>query len=415
LETIGFAARELRIERLDAAGQGIAEGGLRVPFALPGELVRGPVADGVLAPVEILEPAPERVTPPCRHFGTCGGCALQHASDAFLADWKRDQVVRALKARGLEAEMRPVAVSPPRSRRRAVLTGRRTKKTVLVGFHGRRSDQVVDMDECHVLRPELMAARAALADVVRAGASRAGALRMTLTASATGLDLAVEGGKPLDAGLRAGLAGIAEAHVLARLAWDGEPVAMRRPPLQSMGRARVVPPPGAFLQATREGEAALVAAVREAVGEAGGEAGRVADLFAGCGTFALPLAERAEVHAVEGAAPMLAALDAGWRAATGLRRVGIEARDLFRRPLQPAELARFQAVVVDPPRAGAEAQTTALAASGVGRVAMVSCNPVSFARDAALLARGGFRLRWVQVVDQFRWSGHVELAACFTR
>jgi 23S rRNA (uracil1939-C5)-methyltransferase len=176
-----------------------------------------------------------------------------------------------------------------------------------------------------------------------------------------------------------------------------------------MGRARVVPPPGAFLQATAEGEAALVRAVRETVGDAG----RVADHFAGCGTFALPLAEGAEVHAVEGDAAMLAALDAGWRAAAGLRRVTTEARDLFRRPLLAGELKRFDAVVLDPPRAGAEAQARALAGSGVARVAMVSCNPVSFARDAAILVAGGYRLERVQVVDQFRWSGHVELAARF--
>ena len=382
-----------------------------MPFTLPGERVSGVVAEGVLVSLEVLEAAPERVAPPCRHFGTCGGCALQHASDGFLAAWKREVVLRALAARGLAAELPPVAVSPPRSRRRAVFAGRRTKKATLVGFHGRRSDQIVDVTECHLVRPELMAARPALAALVRSGASRSGALRLTVTASGSGLDVGVEGGKPLDAALRGTLAGLAEEHDLARLAWDGEPVAVRRPPFQMMGRARVVPPPGAFLQATAEGEAALVAAVRETVGDAGW----VADLFAGCGTFALPLAERAEVHAVEGDAAMLAALDAGWRGAAGLKRVTTEARDLFRRPLLAGELKRFEVVVLDPPRAGAEAQARALAGSGVARVAMVSCNPVSFARDAAILVDGGYRLERVQVVDQFRWSGHVELAARFDR
>ncbi len=382
-----------------------------MPFALPGERVRGPVADGVLAPVEVLEASPARVVPPCRHFGACGGCALQHASDGFLADWKREVVVRALAARGLAAEMPLVAVSPQRSRRRAVFAGRRTKKSVLVGFHGRRSDQIVGVTECHLVRPELLAARPALEALVRAGASRSGALRLTVTASGAGPDVEVAGGKPLDAELRRVLAGLVEEFDLARLAWAGEPVAVRRPPFQTMGRARVVPPPGAFLQATVEGEAALVAAVRDAVGEAG----RVADLFAGCGTFALPLAERAEVHAVEGEGAMLAALDAGWRGAAGLKRVTTEARDLFRRPLLAGELKRFEVVVLDPPRAGAEAQVRALAGSGVARVAMVSCNPVSFARDAAILIEGGYRLDRVQVVDQFRWSGHVELAARFDR
>jgi 23S rRNA (uracil1939-C5)-methyltransferase len=402
--------REVIIDRLGLSGDGLAEG-LRVPFALPGERVRGPVADGVLAPAEVLEASRERVVPPCRHFGTCGGCALQHASDRFVAEWKREVVVRALAARGLAAEVPPVAVSPELSRRRAVFAGRRTKKSVLVGFHGRRSDQIVDVIECHLVRPELLAVRPALEALVRAGASRAGALRLTVTVSGAGPDVEAAGGKPLDPELRRVLARLAEEHDLARLAWAGEPVAVRRPPFQTMGRARVAPPPGAFLQATAEGEAALVAAVRGTVGAAG----RVADLFAGCGTFALPLAEGAEVHAVEGDAAMLAALDAGWRGAARLKRVTTEARDLFRRPLLAPELKRFEAVVLDPPRAGAEAQARALAGSGVARVAMVSCNPVSFARDAAILVDGGFRLDRVQVVDQFRWSGHVELAAGFER
>ncbi len=198
---------------------------------------------------------------------------------------------------------------------------------------------------------------------------------------------------------------------LARLAWDGEPVAVLRPPVQAMGAARVVPPPGAFLQATAEGEAAL----RAAVSEATAGARRIADLFAGCGTFALPLAGAAQVLAVEGDAAMAAALDAGWRQAPGLRPVETQARDLFRRPLLAAEFAGIEAVVIDPPRAGAEAQSRELARSGVARVAAVSCDPASFARDAAILVAGGFTLDWVQPVDQFRWSGHVELAAGFSR
>lgn len=402
--------REMTIERLGLRGDGIA-GALRAPFTLPGERVRGPVEGDVLAPAEVLTPAPERVAPLCRHFGACGGCALQHASDAFLADWKRSVVARALAARGLAAEMPPTLVSPARSRRRAVFTGRRTKRSVVVGFHGPRSDTLVDVVECLVLRPEVLAARPALESITALGASRAHGLRLAVTLSETGLDVAVDGGKPLDAALRTRLAVVAEAHDLARLSWEGEPVALRRPPWQVFGLARVIPPPGGFLQATAEGQTALTAAARAIVGAAR----RVADLFAGCGTFALPLAEGADVHAVEGDAAMLEALDAGWRAATGLKRVTTEARDLFRRPLLPPELNRFDAVVIDPPRAGAEAQARALAASAVPRIAAVSCNPVSFARDAAILVAGGYRLATVQVVDQFRWSGHVELAAAFRR
>jgi 23S rRNA (uracil1939-C5)-methyltransferase len=205
----------------------------------------------------------------------------------------------------------------------------------------------------------------------------------------------------------AGLGQIAAGHGLARITWNGETVVTATPPALTLGRARVVPPAGGFLQATAEGEAALVAAVRAAVGPAR----RVADLFAGLGTFALPLAETAAVHAVEAEAPMLAALDRGWRDTPGLRRIDSERRDLYRRPLDAAELKGFDAVVLDPPRAGAEAQVTELAGAKVPVIAYASCNPATFARDARILVAAGYRLDWIEVIDQFRWSPHVELAA----
>jgi len=395
---------EVTIERLGREGDGMA-GAARIPFALPGEVWR------TEPPERVGPPAPERVPPPCPHFGACGGCALQHASDGFLAFWKAEVIARALAARGLAAPIRPIATSPTRSRRRAVLGARRTRKGAVIGFHGRRSETLVDIADCLVVRPEIVAARPALALLAALGASRSATLRVTVTAGPAGLDVDVAGGRDLDAGLRAGLAEAAAGADLARLTWDGETLALRRPPFQAMGTARVVPPPGAFLQATVEGETALVAAV----GEALGRPRRVADLFAGCGTFTLPLAATAEVLAVDGEAPMLAALADGWRRTPGLRRVVTAARDLFRRPLLPGELGGLDAVVLDPPRAGAEAQCRELARSGIALVAMVSCDPASFARDARLLVDGGFRLDWVQPVDQFRWSGHVELAARFSR
>ncbi|TPE52086.1 class I SAM-dependent RNA methyltransferase [Amaricoccus solimangrovi] len=409
----GEAPREARVERLNRAGEGVAggEAALTVPFALPGERVRGLPVDGILVPDEIVEAAPERVTPPCRHFGTCGGCALQHASDAFLARWKRETVEVALARHGLSAPFRPVATSPARSRRRASFAGRRTRKTVALGFHARRSEAVVDIIECPLIRPELLAAKPLLAEFTALGAGRGGTIRLALTSSEGGLDLDVREAKPLDGAGLVAAARLAEAGEFARLSWNGETVALRRPPWQAFGAARVTPPPGGFLQATAEGQAALTGAVLEAAGGAR----RVADLFSGCGTFSLPLAEGAEVRAVENSAPALAALDRGWREARGLRRVTTERRDLFRRPLTGAELDAFEAVVLDPARAGAEAQSRALAASRVRRVAMVSCDPVTFARDVAILAEGGYRLDWVQVVDQFRWSGHVEIAAALTR
>lgn len=353
-----------------------------------------------------------RVPPPCPHFGTCGGCTLQQASDDFLADWKGEVIARALAARGLASEIRPTDTSPARSRRRAVFTGRRTRKTTVVGFHARRSEALVPIETCLVVRPALMASLPALHRLTALCASRSGHVRFTVTAGPAGLDIAIEGGRPLDPALQSALAAEAEAADLARLSLGTDVAALRRPPFQIMGAARVVPPPGAFLQATAEGEAALVAGVRTAVGRAR----RIADLFAGCGTFSLPLAEQADVLAVESEAAMLQALSAGWRQAPGLHRVVTGTRDLFRRPLLEGELKGLDAVVIDPPRAGAEAQVRVLAAGQtLGHVAMVSCNPVTFARDARLLVDGGFSLDWVQPVDQFRWAGHVELVACFSR
>ena len=405
----------LTVERLGHLGDGIARGPdgtpVFVPMALPGEVVEGEVADGRMEGAKIVTPSPDRVRPPCPHYRACGGCALMHASDAFVARWKEDVVRTALAAQGIAAPFRSVVTSPPCSRRRATLAGRRTKSGAIVGFHGRASGTIIEVPGCELLHPGLMAALPALAEITALGASRKGELALALTRGDSGLDVAVSGGKPLDQSLFSALAAVAERADSARLTWEGEVVAARRPVAQHFGTARVVPPPGAFLQPTADGEAALLSAVRDAVGPAR----RVADLFAGAGTFALPLADLREVHAVEGDAAMLSALDAGWRQTPGLHRVTTEARDLFRRPLLPDELTAFGAVVIDPPRAGAEAQMREIAASRVAVVAAVSCNPVTFARDARLLLAAGFVLDWVQVVDQFHWSTHVELVARLSR
>ena len=402
--------REIVIERLGRQGDGLA-GDIRAPFTLPEEGVRGEIVDGAMAAAEILTPSPERIPPVCPHFGICGGCALQHGSDAFLADWKAGTIARALAAHGLSAPMLPVATSPARSRRRAVFAGRRTRKTVTVGFHGRRSEEIIDVTECHLVRPEILAARPALVALAGIAASRSTPVRIGVTTGPAGLDIDLRDAKPADAELAARAAGIAEAHDLARLAWNGDVVALRRQPFHEFGAARVTPPPGAFLQATVEGEKTLTGFVQAAIGPTR----RVIDLFSGCGTFTLPLAEGAEVHAVESDAAMLEALDAGWRAAAGLHRVTTERRDLFRRPVLAMELDRFDAVSLDPPRAGAEAQTREIARSKVTRVSYVSCDPATFARDAAILVAAGFAIGRLLPVDQFRWSGHVELAAAFSR
>ena len=396
----------LVVDRLARDGAGLA-GAVAIPRTLPGERIEGEPVDGRIERFAILEPSGERVRPPCPHYGACGGCALQHASDAFVEGWKARRVIGALAARGIEGEVAAVHTSPPNSRRRATLSARRLKSGPVAGFHARASDTVVRIPDCRLLLPSLMAAIPAAEEAARIGGTRKGELSVTLTDSEAGIDMAVRGGRDPGPVERAGLA---ERFDLARLAWEEETLT-RRPPLQVFGRARVAPPPGAFLQATRQGEAALVAAVRRALEGCR----RIADLFAGCGTFALPLAEAAEVHAVEGSDAMTAALDAGWRRAQGLRRVSVEARDLFRRPLLPAELAGYDGAVVDPPRAGAEAQARALADGGPPNVAMVSCDSASLARDIEILLRGGYRLGRVEVVDQFRWSPHIEAVAALSR
>ena len=399
------------VKRLNLRGDGVTGDGITVALALPGEEVEGEVAEHRIARPRILHPVPDRVRASCPHFATCGGCALQQASDGFVAAWKTDVIAHALAGQGLTAEIRPIVTSPPASRRRATLAGRRMKKGVLVGFHARASDVIVPIPDCRLLHPDLMACLPACEELTALAASRKGAVSLTLTRSEDGADIGVAGAKPLERAMVQDLADLAARHDLARLAWNGDLLAERRPPRQRMGRALVVPPPGAFLQATEDGQAALTRAVTEAVGDAR----RLADLFAGCGTFTLPLAERAELHAVEAAQPMLTALDRAWRGTPGLKRVTTEPRDLYRSPLRPDELRRFDAAVIDPPRAGAEAQAECLAQASIARIAYVSCNPVSFARDSKRLCSAGFRLDWVQAVDQFRWSGHVELAAQFSR
>ncbi len=402
---------KVTINRLGHLGDGIADGPVFAPRTLPGEVIEGEATGNRIPAPRIVTPSPDRVKPPCAHYKTCGGCDLQHASDDFVASWKTDVVRAALQAQGLDAPILGIATSPPRSRRRATLHARRLKSGALVGFHGRASGTLVSVPECHLLVPEIISGMPAFEALACLGASRKSEIDLAVTETESGLDVSVAGARPLERDDLIIAVDIAQAHDLARLVWNDEIVAERRAPTVRFGRANVPVPPGTFLQATVEGEAALVSSVREAVRGAS----RVVDLFSGCGTFALPLAEHAEVHAVEGEQVALDALDRGWRTAQGLKRVTTEARDLFRRPLLPDELSRFDAAVIDPPRAGAESQTRALAASPVRRIAAVSCNPASFARDARFLVNAGCRIDWVRVVDQFRWSPHVELVACFSR
>lgn len=402
---------EYSIKRLGIFGDGIAEGPVFVPMTLPGEVVTGTLNGTTLVDVKIITPSDDRVAPPCKHFKSCGGCQLQHASDSVVEAFKTDITAQALAAQGIKTEIRPIVTSPAQSRRRATFAARRTKKGAMSGFHGRASDTVIEIPDCKLVEPELLAARDIAEALAELGGSRKATLAVTVTTSRVGLDVQVSGGKPIDGPLRITLAALCDNRGFARLTWDDEVIAQRAPPVQRFGVADVCPPPGAFMQATAHGEAHLLAAVQEAVGDAK----RVIDLFAGCGTFTLPLAKNAEVFAVEGDKQMMAAMDKGWRMAQGLKTVTHVARDLYRRPLLPDEFKKYDAVVMDPPRNGAEAQTAELIRSEIKRVAYVSCNPVTFARDVARMIEGGFTLDWVQPVDQFRWSSHVELAAQLSR
>lgn len=399
------------IDRLGHLGHGIAPGPIYVPGTLPGEVVEGTLEGDRLLDPKIVTPSPDRVKPPCRHARACGGCQLQHASDSFVAQWKQQVVETALAGQGLTASFLPLMTSPPSSRRRATLSARRTKSGVLIGFHARASDTIAEIPDCQLLHLGVLAAFPGLQALVLAGGSRTTELSLQVTLTRGGPDVVVTGGKPLDAALWMDLARLVETHGFSRLTWDGETVALRDRPALTMGHATVVPPAGSFLQATTEGESALLAAVRHALGPQK----RVVDLFSGVGTFTLPLAEIMEVHAVEGDTAMTKALDLAARNTPNLHRISTETRDLFRRPLEPDELLTFTGAVIDPPRAGAEAQTATLAASKVPVIAAVSCNPVTFARDAKTLTDKGYRLDWIQVVDQFRWSTHIELVARLSR
>ena len=402
---------EVTIERLGLQGDGIAPGPIFAARALPGEVIEGELVGDRIVDPKITTPSPNRVSPICRHYKSCGGCSLQHASDSFVSEWQKDVVTRALSAVGLQAPLRRLHTSPPGSRRRATFGGRRTKKGAIIGFHGQGSDTLVATAGCQIVRPELLTVFPILEEITKVGGSRKSTLRLSVTDTETGLDISVQGGKPLDIDLRQSLVHLANNETIARISWGDEIIAQKVSPVLTFGTAPVPIPPGAFLQATAEGGAALLTSVSEAVSGASS----VLDLFAGCGTFSLPIANSSKVHAVENDVALLSALDAGWRHAEGVQRVTTEKRDLFRRPMTPDELERFDAVVIDPPRAGAEAQTHELAAAKVQRIASVSCNPVTFARDAAILTKSGYTLDWVDIVDQFRWSTHIELAASFSR
>ncbi len=385
------------IVRIAARGDGVTPSGRHVPFGVPGDAL---LDDGALAF------GPHHQDPPCRHFPECGGCQLQHADDEAYRGYLVSRVESALVQHGLSAEARGVHLSPPNSRRRATLRGTKVGQGALLGFNAAKSHRIIDMRECHILRPELFALVAPLRQLLGSQLEprRQGEVQLTLVDQGADVllkGIAAEGLQAIEA-----LTAFAAGNGLARLSIDQglgpETLYEPRPATVTLAGTVMPFPVGAFLQATADGEAALVDAVREAIG--GSTA--IADLFSGLGTFAL--AVRAS-YAAEASRDAAAALK---RSAPAMI---VEHRDLYRRPLDAEELTRFDAVILDPPRAGAAEQAAALAASPANRIAYVSCNPATFARDARMLADGGYKLDWVRPVGQFRWSTHVELAACFSR
>ena len=417
---------EALIDKVGFQGDGITAGGLIVPLTLPGETVRVRTAkdkDGKPRNelVEILDASPDRVTPPCPHFSTCGGCALQHWEMGGYSAWKREVVEVQLKRAGLETEVAPILTTPPASRRRVGLHARKSglKKNapVDIGYKMRRSWSLVPIEVCPIAEPVIVAAipqLKALSEGLFEHPKSAPILHVT--ASLTGLDIDISGVERtrsggLSADARMQIAMIAGEADFARVTMGDDILYEARKPRVTFGRANVALPTGSFLQASAKSEADMVAVVT--AGIAG--AARVADLFCGAGTFSFPLAETAVVHALDGAADAVAALKSAIATAPGLKTITPEARDLFRRPLLAEEMKTLDAVIFDPPRAGAETQSHEIARSKVARVVGVSCNPQTFVRDAAILTAAGFRLERVTPIDQFLWSPHVELVGIFSR
>lgn len=404
-------ADEVEIVRLGAQGDGIAEasdGRPRfVPFALPGERVR--VIGEEMAEV-VGRANPDRRAPICRHFGTCGGCVAQHMSEDLYADWKRGIVVEAFRQRGLTPDVAPLLRVPPGSRRRAVLTCKRAGEKVTLGYHGRRSHTLFDLEECPVLVSDIVAGLPGLRTIARL--LPAGETRFTVLATPAGLDVSVDGKFPSpNARAAAAFARIAAEHNFARITLASETIVERASTALQTSGVGVVPPPGAFVQAVAQAEDALANAVLDRIGRPK----RVADLFCGIGTFAFALARRSRVSAFDSDKGAIAALQMAVRHATGLKPVEARVCDLFREPLSPRELAQFDAVVLDPPRAGAKAQCEALARSGVPGIVYVSCDPATLARDARTLVDAGYQLGEVVPIDQFLFSAHVEVVVAFAR
>lgn len=406
--------RELLITRVGAQGDGVAEtadGAVFAPFTLAGERVVADVVGDRGRLIRVLETSPSRIEPVCRHFGTCGGCSVQHMSSDTYRNWKRDAVTSAFQARGLDVVPDELIETGGR-RRRAVFSVERAASGIVVGYHEAASHALVAIEMCPVLDDGIVAALPSLTTLIAPLVSRRGEARLTVTLTKSGLDVHLDGiERRLSPDIRSRLAAEASALRLARLSVGQEIVVETLPPFLTFGGADVVLPPASFVQAVAEAENAIAQQVVSAVGKVKS----VADLFCGVGAFTFPLARRAKVFALDGNKAAIEALSAGAKKATGLKPITARVRDLFREPLSPLELNEHDAIVFDPPRAGAEAQAQRLAKSKVKTVVGVSCNPATLARDARHLIDGGYKIERVTPVDQFVYSAHVEVVAVFRR
>lgn len=409
-----MSERELTVTELGHRGDGIAQtdtGPVYVAGALPGEVVTASVADSRARNPVFKSLSPDRIAPVCRHFETCGGCTVQHLAAAPYLAWKRALVEKALRDRGIETAVSDTVSATAGGRRRAVFAATRAGRHTLLGYHEKSSHRLVDIRECPILDPAIAQAVSGLKSLVSEILPRKGEARLTVLNTTAGLDVAID---KADKAYERKIPTLSQKTIeldLARLSINGEVLLEVRPPMLDMGGIGLSAAPGGFTQATLAAEDALSGLVLEAVGKAR----TVADLFSGAGTFALRLARQANVHAVEGDAAAIAAFDKALRKSQGLKKVSFERRDLFRRPLVLEELEPFDAVVFDPPRAGAQAQAELLAKSGVKTIVAVSCNPATFARDVRLLLDGGYTLQSVTPVDQFLYSPHIEVVGVLIR
>lgn len=407
----------LKVQSLGAQGDGIAhaEGGpVFIPFSLPGETVAVAKVKDQGTIMSITEASPDRIEPACRHFGpdgkggTCGGCSLQHMSDASYRIYKRGLVVAALKSKGIDAPVEELVACAPKQRRRAVFAARRTEKGLLLGFNQAQSHHIVDIEECPVTSDGIVSR---LDDIRAIGITltdKSEPFRMTVLEAENGLDIAVDGLKSITDFQRHALTkAVLALRDIARVTLEGEILIEPAKPVIDFGGVKVSPPSGGFTQATKEAENAMAEIVTDHVGKSK----RIADFFSGSGTFTMRLAKLGQVQACESDEKALKAMDFAARNTQGLKPVKAEKRDLFRRPYMLSELKVFDAVVLDPPRAGAEFQTQELAKSNVKKVVSVSCNPLTFARDLATLVAGGYRIKRIVPIDQFLWSPHVEAVA----